>query len=483
MVPSMTAVDGRSTMDECALPLKSTDTNSSSVVSRMPRSAPPAAARKASFTAAAVVDFSSSAVRSTTDTFEVGTRMARPSSLPLSSGSTRPTAVAAPVVVGIMLTAPARARRRSLCGKSWMGWSFVYECTVDAKPRLMPKLSRSTLATVARQLVVHEALDTSSCLTGSYFCSLTPSTTVMSGSLAGAVITTFLAPAWRCLVVVALSRKTPVDSTTIPTPISPHGRVAGSLAEQTRTSRPLTKIASPLAFTSASSVPWTESCFRRWARVLASARSLTATTSMSDDSRAARKNTRPIRPNPFTPTRTAMGAPLPVCLGLSNTSGPRRLPIIASPGREAQDQVPAARIGSGRAPGSALDDPGHREDADGAGRGVLEAAGALGQGGAGRQDVVHHDDVATRDQLGAPQPERAPHVRASGGAVERGLRWRRHRAYEDIVAHRAAPRPGESPGEQSRLIEAPLALPSRVQRDRHEQLGRPDGQVPLERLD
>src|SRR6266545_4968096 len=104
--------------------------------------------------AAAGVDFPSSAVRSTTDTFEVGTRMARPSSLPLSSGSTRPTAVAAPVVVGIMLTAPARARRRSLCGKSWMGWSFVYECTVDMKPRFTPKASSSTFTVVARQLVV-----------------------------------------------------------------------------------------------------------------------------------------------------------------------------------------------------------------------------------------------------------------------------------------------------------------------------------------
>ncbi len=122
---------------------------------------------------------------------------------------------------------------------------------MEAKPRLMPKVSSRTLATVARQLVVQEALDTSSCLTGSYFCSLTPSTTVMSGSLAGAVMTTFLAPACRCLDEVARSRKIPVDSTTIPTPISPQGSVAGSLAEQTRISRPLTKIASPLAFTSA----------------------------------------------------------------------------------------------------------------------------------------------------------------------------------------------------------------------------------------
>ena len=55
-----------------------------------------AASRKASLTCAAVTGLPSSTVRSTTETLAVGTRMAMPSSLPLSSGSTRPTAVAAP---------------------------------------------------------------------------------------------------------------------------------------------------------------------------------------------------------------------------------------------------------------------------------------------------------------------------------------------------------------------------------------------------
>ena len=57
----------------------------------------------------------------------VGTRVAKPSSLPLSSGSTSETARAAPVVVGIMDMAAARARRRSLCGRSRIFWSFVSE--------------------------------------------------------------------------------------------------------------------------------------------------------------------------------------------------------------------------------------------------------------------------------------------------------------------------------------------------------------------
>ena len=57
-------------------------------------------------------------VRSTSDTFGVGTRTEMPSNLPFSSGSTRPTAFAAPVVVGIIDSAAARPRRQSLCGRS-----------------------------------------------------------------------------------------------------------------------------------------------------------------------------------------------------------------------------------------------------------------------------------------------------------------------------------------------------------------------------
>ena len=46
-----------------------------------------------------------------------------PLSLPLSWGSTRATALAAPVEVGTMLSAAARARRRSRCDASRMRWS------------------------------------------------------------------------------------------------------------------------------------------------------------------------------------------------------------------------------------------------------------------------------------------------------------------------------------------------------------------------
>ena len=57
----------------------------------------------------------------------VGTRWAAPMSLPLSSGMTRPMALAAPVELGTMLRAPARERRRSPLrwGPSRIIWSPV----------------------------------------------------------------------------------------------------------------------------------------------------------------------------------------------------------------------------------------------------------------------------------------------------------------------------------------------------------------------
>ena len=91
----------------------------------MPLSGPSAAAFSAAFTSSVLVFLLTKAARSTTDTFGVGTRIAMPSSLPFSSGSTSPTAEAAPVVVGMIDRAAARARRRSLCGRSSSCWSLV----------------------------------------------------------------------------------------------------------------------------------------------------------------------------------------------------------------------------------------------------------------------------------------------------------------------------------------------------------------------
>src|ERR1700758_1268208 len=104
---------GASTIEDRESPLKSDETSSSSSNPRYPFRGPLSAAFfRAAFTSSLVVFFSTHATRSTTETFGVGTRMAKPSSFPARSGITSFSAFAAPVDVGIMLIAAARARRR-----------------------------------------------------------------------------------------------------------------------------------------------------------------------------------------------------------------------------------------------------------------------------------------------------------------------------------------------------------------------------------
>jgi len=86
-----------------------------------------------------------------------------PVSFLLSSGITTPTALAAPVLLGMMFSRMPRPPRQSLLdGPSTVFCVAVAACTVVIRPRLMPHLSFSTLAMGARQLVVHDALDTMS---------------------------------------------------------------------------------------------------------------------------------------------------------------------------------------------------------------------------------------------------------------------------------------------------------------------------------
>ena len=77
----------------------------------------------------------------------------------------------------------------------------------------MPNSSFSTLAIGARQFVVHDALEMMFWLP-SYMSSLTPSTMVMSSSVAGAEMITFFAPASRWPLAFVALVKMPVDSTT-----------------------------------------------------------------------------------------------------------------------------------------------------------------------------------------------------------------------------------------------------------------------------
>src|SRR5919197_1299145 len=78
------------------------------------------------------------------------------------------------------------------------------------KPCLKPKLSITTFTMGTRQLVVHDAFEMIVCLAGSYFSLFTPMQIVMSSPLAGAEMTTFLAPAARCLDAFSLSVNPPV---------------------------------------------------------------------------------------------------------------------------------------------------------------------------------------------------------------------------------------------------------------------------------
>lgn len=73
------------------------------------------------------------------------TLKAMPVSLSFSSGSTLPTALAAPVELGMMLAAALRPPRQSLAeGPSTVFWVAVVECTVVIRASSMPKASCTT---------------------------------------------------------------------------------------------------------------------------------------------------------------------------------------------------------------------------------------------------------------------------------------------------------------------------------------------------
>jgi hypothetical protein len=84
---------------------------------------------------------------------------------------------------------------------------------VVINPSTIPKLSCTTLANGAKQLVVHEALDTTFKFEV-YYSWLTPITNIGVSSLGGALMTTFLAPPPRCFPAVSEVVNTPLDSQT-----------------------------------------------------------------------------------------------------------------------------------------------------------------------------------------------------------------------------------------------------------------------------
>merc|ERR1712046_298634 len=118
-------------------------------------------------------------VRSTTDTSGVGTRNAIPVSLPFRAGKHLPTALAAPVAEGMMFCDAQRPPRQSLpprLGPSTVSCVAVMACTVVMGPSMIPNLSLTTFANGARQLVVHEAFETTVSSAGLYSLWFTPTT-------------------------------------------------------------------------------------------------------------------------------------------------------------------------------------------------------------------------------------------------------------------------------------------------------------------
>src|SRR5215470_5052996 len=170
-------------------PIKSDETTSSSVYPMMPFMGPSEAAFRVALISSYLAGLANRHVKSTTETFAVGTRNAIRVNLPLRSGITLPTALAAPVLEGMIFAAAARPPRQSFFeGLSTVFCVAVTACTVVIRPSTIPNLSCTTFARGAKQFVVQEALETTP-ISFWYSSWLTPITNI-GASFEGAVITT-----------------------------------------------------------------------------------------------------------------------------------------------------------------------------------------------------------------------------------------------------------------------------------------------------
>mmetsp|Transcript_37613 Transcript_37613/g.118591 ORF Transcript_37613/g.118591 Transcript_37613/m.118591 type:complete len:201 (-) Transcript_37613:96-698(-) len=129
----------------------------------------------------------------------------------------------------------------------------------------------------------------------------------MPSPLAGAVMTTFLAPAVMCLPAPASSMNTPVPSMTMSMFMAFQGSWRGSREDTMAMGLPSTEmVESSTTLTSAAKVPSMESYLRRWDACLTPPESLMHTTSSSEFSRPCqqRRKLRPMRPKPLMATRS-----------------------------------------------------------------------------------------------------------------------------------------------------------------------------------
>eukprot|EP00817_Percolomonadidae_sp_ATCC50343_P004111 CAMPEP_0117427696 /NCGR_PEP_ID=MMETSP0758-20121206/7513_1 /TAXON_ID=63605 /ORGANISM="Percolomonas cosmopolitus, Strain AE-1 (ATCC 50343)" /LENGTH=223 /DNA_ID=CAMNT_0005213529 /DNA_START=173 /DNA_END=841 /DNA_ORIENTATION=- len=216
-------------MDDRVSDVKSVDTTCSSVYPKIPLNRSDSAASFSVFLmSSSDAPFSSLTVRSTTDTSTVGTLNAIPVSFPFNSGMTTPTAFAAPVDAGIMLFNAALPDLH-FDGPPRTGASTVFcvavdACTVVINPSTIPYFSWIIAASGAKQLVVHDALDTT--FSPLYPSLFTPIQNI-GASGDGAEMITFFAPPSKCLAAASCLINTPVHSNTTSTSCFPHGTWSG----------------------------------------------------------------------------------------------------------------------------------------------------------------------------------------------------------------------------------------------------------------
>ena len=136
---------------------------------------------------------------------------------------------AAPVLVGSSLPPLVR----SACPVRQIQQILIVRdrVIVVIHPLRMPKRSWMTLASGARQFVVHDAFEMMLVLRRVVAVVVDAQHERDIGALGGAVTMTFFAPASMCFAAPSRAVKMPVDSNTTCTPRSFHGSCAGSFTE------------------------------------------------------------------------------------------------------------------------------------------------------------------------------------------------------------------------------------------------------------
>ena len=107
----------------------------------------------------------------------------------------------------------------------------------------------------------------------------------------------------------------------------------------------------------------------------------------------------------------------------------------------------------------------------------LEDPGNLAGGGARGQDVVHQDQIGSRESPRLPEPERVAHVPLSGLQVESELGQGRTRPVK-TRKHRQVQSSAQGTSQEQRLVESPFSPASRMGGHRNEPAWR-EGSGPL----